>query len=445
MQTNCRDNLQTIKQALEAKKIENDRPLRKDQPRVRVGWGKSVPCQRLWVWGLGDWTSEELLFREFDRYGVIDKVDYKQGDEHAYITFDSIQSASDACAAMKNYALGGQGRVIRVDYAQVSGTTRQPHNLRQIHECTDLRLPAGNTAGSGGRDRSPDRKRKRSRTRSSSGRSHSRGSSESRSESPPPARDGKKKKQRSGPRTPPDTPPLHASKKSRRDRSSSGSSRRSSRSSSRDVARRKSSSATKQQRKQPHASRRSQSRSSRGNSAPRDISKSRSPTPELIADTVEQLTRIRQPVWTGMLVLKKSAYNVRLYKLHGYDDRLFDSRMRDTNREAVKLHITQRLPWAANNLAEKFGDPPADSAAQYLLAVPNTDTLRPVSEFTAKPMQGLVAYLNEKAAAGVVALCAGANVYVFPKCALAERIIKRVAPRIGIMDTTPALLLALQP
>jgi RNA-binding protein 15 len=109
--------VQTVKQALEAKKIENDRPLRDGQPRVRVGWGKSVPCQRLWVHGLGEWVNEEQLFREFDRYGVIDKVDYAPPADHAYITFDSIQSATDACNAMKNFELGGKDRKIRVDFA----------------------------------------------------------------------------------------------------------------------------------------------------------------------------------------------------------------------------------------------------------------------------------------------------------------------------------------
>ena len=121
-----------------------------------------------------------------------------------------------------------------------------------------------------------------------------------------------------------------------------------------------------------------------------------------------------------MLVLKKSSYAVRLYKLHGGDDATFDTRMKDSNREAVKLHITQRLPWAANNLMvsartcvcvrtrvqEKFGDA-HDNGAQYYLAVPNNDQPMRVTELTPKPMGGLVQYLDEKQAAGVVTLCAG--------------------------------------
>jgi hypothetical protein len=125
-----------------------------------------------------------------------------------------------------------------------------------------------------------------------------------------------------------------------------------------------------------------------------------------------------------VLVLKKSSYAVRLYKLHGGDDATFEQRMKDSNREAVKLHITQRLPWAANNLIvsthvrvctftcvcvqEKFGDA-HDNGAQYYLAVPNNEQSMRVTDLTPKPMGGLVQYLDEKQAAGVVTLCAGVH------------------------------------
>lgn len=42
--------------------------------------------RRLWVGGLGDWCTEKLLRDEFDRYGMIEDVEFdEREDEYAYI------------------------------------------------------------------------------------------------------------------------------------------------------------------------------------------------------------------------------------------------------------------------------------------------------------------------------------------------------------------------
>ena len=64
--------------------------------RVKIGYGKSMPTTRLWVGGLGSWTSLDELAREFDRFGAIRRIDYNKGDSHAFILYDSLDAASVA-------------------------------------------------------------------------------------------------------------------------------------------------------------------------------------------------------------------------------------------------------------------------------------------------------------------------------------------------------------
>lgn len=50
------------------------------------------------------------------------------------------------------------------------------------------------------------------------------------------------------------------------------------------------------------------------------------------------------------MVLKKSAYHVKFYKLKSDDDAFLNEKLRDTNREAQRLAITQRLQWNTTSL-----------------------------------------------------------------------------------------------
>lgn len=65
--------------------------------QCKIGYGKCTPTTRLWVGGLGSWTSLQHLEREFDRFGAIRKIDFVKGDNHAYIQYDSIDAAQAAC------------------------------------------------------------------------------------------------------------------------------------------------------------------------------------------------------------------------------------------------------------------------------------------------------------------------------------------------------------
>jgi len=85
--------------------------------RVKIGYGKSQQTTRLWVGGLGHWTSIVELEREFDRFGAIRQIDYEKGDDHAYILYDSLDAASVAAREMRGFPLGGRERRLKIDFA----------------------------------------------------------------------------------------------------------------------------------------------------------------------------------------------------------------------------------------------------------------------------------------------------------------------------------------
>lgn len=85
--------------------------------QCKIGYGKSTPTQRIWVGGLGPWISLVQLEREFDRFGVIKKIEYIKGDSSAYIQFESIDAATAAVKEMRGVALGGTEYKLRTDFA----------------------------------------------------------------------------------------------------------------------------------------------------------------------------------------------------------------------------------------------------------------------------------------------------------------------------------------
>lgn len=94
--------------------------------QCKIGYGKATPTTRIWVGGLGPWTSLAHLEREFDRFGAIRKIDFVKGDNHAYIQYDSIDAAQAACQEMRGFPLGGQDKRLRVDFAD-PGPYNYPH------------------------------------------------------------------------------------------------------------------------------------------------------------------------------------------------------------------------------------------------------------------------------------------------------------------------------
>nr|NVI76279.1 spenito [Cucujiformia] len=88
--------------------------------QCKIGYGKATPTTRIWVGGLGSWTSVPQLEREFDRFGAIKKIDYVKGESQAYILYDSIDAAQAAVKEMRGFPLGGPERRLRTDFADVT-------------------------------------------------------------------------------------------------------------------------------------------------------------------------------------------------------------------------------------------------------------------------------------------------------------------------------------
>lgn len=85
--------------------------------QCKIGYGKATPTAKIWVGGLGPWTSITQLEREFDRFGAIKKIEYLKGDIQAYIYYESLDAAQMAVKEMRGYALGGPEKRLRLDFA----------------------------------------------------------------------------------------------------------------------------------------------------------------------------------------------------------------------------------------------------------------------------------------------------------------------------------------
>nr|NVI76261.1 spenito [Cucujiformia] len=103
--------------------------------QCKIGYGKATPTTRIWVGGLGSWTSVPQLEREFDRFGAIKKIDYVKGESQAYILYDSIDAAQAAVKEMRGFPLGGPERRLRTDFADVTpGVSFRPKAAYPPHE-----------------------------------------------------------------------------------------------------------------------------------------------------------------------------------------------------------------------------------------------------------------------------------------------------------------------
>ncbi|CAB3405993.1 unnamed protein product [Caenorhabditis bovis] len=298
---------QTVNQAIEAKHNEQDRTIRAGGPRMKIGYGKSQISRRLWVGGLGSWCDRSLLNKEFDRYGLIESIEYTPNDEFAYITFEDTHAAQDACRAMKGFALGGRDKCIMVDFAKdPSAPTEKASFLR---------------------------KRRASKSPVNSG----------------------------GPRTPPGSP-------------------------------------------------------------------------KEVVRNFEELDGVYASTWSGKMILKKTEYAVKFYRVYG-TERLVVKLLRDENDDPLKLAITQRLGLVAQQaLFEK-------------LLTCNSKELS-LGIITAKKdleeLMPLINYFINKDAAGVVTVPGGV-LYLFPYCDFNLKLINEFAPNIRVFnsDTSPFLLGAL--
>ncbi|XP_062550596.1 RNA-binding protein spenito-like [Armigeres subalbatus] len=105
--------------------------------QCKIGYGKATPTTRIWVGGLGAWTSITQFEREFDRFGAIKKIEYNKGDTQAYILYDSIDAATAAVKEMRGFPLGAPDRRIRIDFAN-NGTTPSQSAVEVLRKAVNI-------------------------------------------------------------------------------------------------------------------------------------------------------------------------------------------------------------------------------------------------------------------------------------------------------------------
>ncbi|XP_030031806.2 RNA-binding protein spenito [Manduca sexta] len=361
--------------------------------QCKIGYGKATPTTRVWVGGLGPWTSVAQLEREFDRFGAIKKIEYAKGEPHAYILYDSIDAAQAAVKEMRGFPLGGPERRLRIDFADVGtgGPYRAKPYAPPVGE--DGRPVEGYEGYEGGswedgyaygtpgyRGRGGHRGRGRGVYR---GVYHGSGD----------YRDDEWRRA-----------PLDADYEGRIRRSGS---------------------------REPGVDR-SRSRSPRRRSPDSDSDGSPRRSSGMLASarTLPEVVRKATTIWNGALILKNSLFPTKFHLTDG-DSEIIDSLMKDEDGKN-QLRITQRLRLDQPKLDDVQKRIATSSSHAIFLGVAGS-TASITNEDTTiqtRPMRNLVSYLKQKEAAGVISLLnketeATGVLYSFPPCDFSTELLKR--------------------
>lgn len=349
--------------------------------QVKIGYGKATPTTRIWVGGLGSWTSLAQLEREFDRFGAIKKIEYNKGDSHAYILFETIEAAQAAVQDMRGFCLGGPDRRLKTDFVDTNPPTvhtktksSSSYDAAPSRSATSEDYPTENW--NGGED------------------AYRSGSSRSRS-----ARNSYEKRP-SGYRGEGEEWP--ASSSSRRPPPEDFDSNRASRS--------------------PSAERRSEESGRFAGYR-----------------TLTEVARRSPSNWSGALVLKNSFFPAKLHVTSG-EASIADLLLRDEKGQP-HLRITQRLRLDLPKLEDVSRRISASASHAIFLGLPASNSTgnaaSPVPDESSgvqnRPLRNLVTYLKQKEAAGVISLAnktadVTGVLYAFPPCQFAADLLRRAAP-----------------
>ncbi|XP_008207561.1 RNA-binding protein spenito isoform X1 [Nasonia vitripennis] len=380
--------------------------------QCKIGYGKATPTTRIWVGGLGPWTSVAQLEREFDRFGAIKKIDYIKGDSNAYILYDSIDAAQAAVKEMRGFPLGGPDRRLRVDFADVTpgfGFKARPYS----EDSAEFRArPAEYEAGY-------DPYAAESEFSYSSSRSGFRGRG---SASYHEGRGGRRGAYRgtypegSYPREEADWP----------------SGRRPPADADYEIPR----SGRRSLSREPGVDS-PRSRSPRRRHVDSDSDSENTRTGMLgTSRTLPDVARKSIAVWQGALILKNSLFPAKFHLTDG-DTEIIDSLMKDEEGKHM-LRITQRLRLDQPKLDDVSKRIQTSSSHAIFLglagssaAITNDD-----ANVQTRPLRNLVSYLKQKEAAGVISLLnkdtEGTGVlYAFPPCAFSTDLLKRTCPNLS--------------
>jgi len=108
----------------------------------------------MWIGGLGYWTILSDLEREFERFGIIKKIEWKSGDSQAIITYENIGAAQAAVKDMRGYPLGGPDKRIRTDFAGVEQIVQFANSVNDNGNVAHNVTPTHSILGSPNSERS---------------------------------------------------------------------------------------------------------------------------------------------------------------------------------------------------------------------------------------------------------------------------------------------------
>lgn len=361
--------------------------------QCKIGYGKATPTTRIWVGGLGPWTSVAQLEREFDRFGAIKKIEYAKGEPHAYILYDSIDAAQAAVKEMRGFALGGPERRLRIDFADVGNGQFRPKTY-PAPVGDDGRPVEGYEAGydggawdEGGYSYGPGYRGRGGRGR---GRGMYRGVYHGSGDY---GRDEEWRR-----------PPVDGDYESRVRRSGS---------------------------REPGVDR-SRSRTPRRRSLDSDSDGSPRRTGGMLASarTLPEVVRKATTVWNGALILKNSLFPTKFHLTDG-DNEIIESLMKDEDGKN-QLRITQRLRLDQPKLDDVQKRIATSSSHAIFLGVAGSTAsiTNEDASIQTRPMRNLVSYLKQKEAAGVISLLnketeATGVLYSFPPCEFSTELLKR--------------------
>jgi len=162
----------------------------------------------------------------------------------------------------------------------------------------------------------------------------------------------------------------------------------------------------------------------------------------LDATSIGELAGQLPVIWSGRMMLKNSAFAIRLHLVEG-STRLADSLLHDpTTTERMSLKITQRLRLDEMKISEvrRRVTLAGPSGCCVMLAVPDANV---AADTQHRPLKNLMAYLRQKDAAGVILLPPNSGssgsrtnqdsglLHAFPPCDYAREQLTRRAPNLS--------------
>lgn len=85
--------------------------------RIKLGFGKSMPTNCVWIDGVTDQVGKSHIIAQFERYGTITNIAIDPKRCLALISYDQITCAQLAVKEMRGQRLVAGGRKLQIDFA----------------------------------------------------------------------------------------------------------------------------------------------------------------------------------------------------------------------------------------------------------------------------------------------------------------------------------------